>query len=359
MEEIQLFVRSLFGYSRWWDLVPFLKARRKMKTIRTKDNVYRYGFRYEERIDDRGRKGYVLAPLTEEDILHPRLDDHVTHNQPHLLDCIYLHNVFQAHLAGDPTALVLGDHLIKWDVPGIGDHGPDIAVVFGARQLARRDSFDVAAEGVRPELIIEITSPSTRNNDLNVKPGEYWRVGVPYYVIVDEMFRRRQRQLSIMGFQRGNRSWRRLRLNARGRLWLGMVNLWLGQENGRVVCYDQQGKAIPNQQEVEQARQQAEQARQQAEQAQQQAEQAQQQAEQAQQQAEQAQQQAEQRAAQEGQARQQAEQRAVQEEQARRQAEQARKQAEQRAAEEAHARQLAETEVARLQEELRRLREEK
>ena len=330
-----------------------------MKTVRTKDNVYRYGYRYEERIDERGRKGYVLAPLTEEDILHPRLDDHVTHNQPHMLDCIYLHNIFQAHLAGDPTALVLCDHLIKWGVPGLGDHGPDIAVVFGARRLARRDSFDVAAEGVRPELIIEITSPSTRNNDLNIKPGEYWRAGLPYYVIVDEMFRRRQRQLNIMGFRRGSRSWRQMRLNARGRLWLGMVNLWLGQENGQVALYDQQGKPIPNQQEVEQARQQAEQratqeeqARQQAEQARQQAEQRATQEEQARQQAEQARQQAEQRATQEEQARQQAEQRATHEEQAR-------QQAEQRAAQETQARQLAETEVARLQEELRRLRGEK
>ena len=316
-----------------------------MKTVPTKKNVYRYGYRSEERIDERGRKSYVLRALTEEEILHPRLDDHVTHNQPHLLDCIYLHNVCQIQLAGDPTALVLGDHLIQWDVPGIGDHGPDVAVVFGASQVARRDSFNVAAEGVRPELIIEVTSPSTRNNDLNIKPREYWLVGVPYYVIVEEVIRRRQRRLLIQGFRRGRRDYRPLRLNAQGRLWLGMVNMWLGQENGRVVCYDRQGQPILNHQETEQARQQAEQARQQAEQRAAQEEQARQQAEQRAAQEEQARQQAEQRAAQEEQARQQAEQRAAQEEQAR-------QQAEQRTV-------LAESEVARLQEELRRLRGEK
>jgi hypothetical protein len=44
------------------------------------------------------------------------------------------------------------------------------------------------------------------------------------------------------------------------------VQLWLGQENGRVVCYDKKGRPIATHVEEAQARQQAEAARQHAEQ---------------------------------------------------------------------------------------------
>jgi hypothetical protein len=137
---------------------------------------------------------------------------------------------------------------------------------------------------------------------------------VQYYVIVEEVPRRRQRQLRIIGYRLGKRGYRRMPLNAKGRLWLETVQLWLGQENGRVVCYDKKGRPIATRVEEAQARQQAEEARQQAEEA-----------------------------------RQHAEQRAEQEAQARQQAEEARQHAEQRA-------EQAQAENARLQDELRRLR---
>jgi colicin import membrane protein len=270
-----------------------------------KDNPYRFGWRYLPRVDERGRQQYDMIPLTEEDILHPRLDDHVTQNQPHIVDFVYLFYTFKLVLRHRADALVLGDHLIKWDIPGMRGHGPDIAVVFGIQpNEVRPDSFDVAQHGVGPELIIEITSRSTRRNDLTVKPGHYWRCQVPYFVIVDQLPRQRQgqRQLRILGYQLGKRAYRQMRLNARGRLWLETVQLWLGHEDGRVVCYDKQGQPIADRQE-------------------------------------------------EAQARLEAEQRAEQEAQARREAEQQLHQAMQQA-------EQAQSEVARLQQELRRLRGE-
>ena len=110
----------------------------------------------------------------------------------------------QVQVADRHDAVVLADHLIKWDIPGMGDHGPDIAVVFGARP-GQRKSFKVAKEGARPALIIEVTSPATRHTDLTRKPQEYWQCLVPCLVIVDELPRRRHRRLRIMGFQHGPR----------------------------------------------------------------------------------------------------------------------------------------------------------
>ncbi len=294
------------------------------------DDLFRYGYRYVARSDERGRQTFVMVPLTEEDVLHPQLEDHVTQNEPHDEDCGYIKVACQIRLAGNPNALVLHDCKIIWDIAGMGDHGPDIAVIFGARR-GERASFDVAKEGVRPAIIIEVTSRSTRDIDLKTKPRHYWRCRVPCYVIVDELPRRRPRQLRILGYQRGPRGYRRLALNDQGRLWLQALQMWLGQENGRVVCYDQNGQPIPNPVQAALERELAEQARQQAEEERDQAEQ---------------------RAAQ-------AEQERDQAEQEREQAEQEREQARLHAEQEAQARGHAEAEVARLQEELRRLRDGK
>ncbi len=155
----------------------------------------------------------------------------------------------------------------------MGDHGPDIAVVFGAHpDREGRNSFNVPEEGVRPELIVEVTSPSMRHNDLTVKVREYWQCQVRYYVIVDEVPRRRRRHLRILGYRHGKRGYRPMRLNAQGRLWLETVQLWLGHEEGRVVCYNQQGQPIADRIQAEQRAVQAEQQAAQAEQARMQAE---------------------------------------------------------------------------------------
>jgi colicin import membrane protein len=269
---------------------------------------YFYGYRYVPRTDERGRQTFEMAPLTEEDALHPQLEDHVSDNEPHNDDCVYLKGACQVQLANQPNAAVFGNHSFHWDVEGMGNHSPDVAVVFGVRP-GERSSFDVAAEGARPAVIIEVTSPATRNNDLNVKPREYWRCLVPCYVIVNELPRRRGRRLEIRGYERGPRRYRRMPLNPQGRLWLDALKMWLGQENGRAVCYDQQGQPIRTRV------------------------------------------QAEQRAEQEAQARQLAEERAEQEAQAR-------LLAEQRVEQEARARLLAEAEVARLRAQLLGRREE-
>jgi colicin import membrane protein len=225
-----------------------------------KNDPYRFGWRDVPRIDECGREHFDMVPLTEEDILHPELEDHVTQNMPHQVDCAYLFGTFQIALSGRAGALVVADHKVIWDIAGMGSHGPDIAVVFGVQpERVRPESFDVAEHGVRPELIIEVTSPATRRNDLRVKPAEYWQCGVQYYVIVEEVPRHRQRQLRIIGYRRGKRGYRQMRLNARGWLWLETVQLWLGQENGRVVCYDKQRKPIVDRVQAEQERQQAEQ----------------------------------------------------------------------------------------------------
>ena len=208
------------------------------------------------RTDARGRPQLIRTPLSEEDVLHPREADHINQNEGHTDDRVYLMRIFQEQFARKAGALVLCNHAIKWDVAGMKNHGPDIAVILGLPpRPPRRPSFRVAREGARPELIVEITSPATYRIDLDIKPGQYWLCGVPYYVIVAEIPQRRRRQLQIIGYRHGERGYRRMRLNAKGWLWLETVQLWLGQEKGRVACFDKNGRRIRTYVEIEIERQ--------------------------------------------------------------------------------------------------------
>src|SRR5215510_5570659 len=94
---------------------------------------YRYGWRCGKREFPDGGYEDILIPLTLEDVLHPQEGDQVTHSKLHQRFCRYLVDVFEARLAHDPTATVLEDVRVAWDIPGLKPHGPDIAVVFGVR----------------------------------------------------------------------------------------------------------------------------------------------------------------------------------------------------------------------------------
>ncbi len=55
--------------------------------------------------------------------------------------------------------------------------GPDIAVFFNIDRRKDWATLNVAAERARPGPLIEVTSPSTRKNDLAHKPELYHRHG--------------------------------------------------------------------------------------------------------------------------------------------------------------------------------------
>src|SRR3954469_24449588 len=147
---------------------------------------FRYGWRYVEHKRADGAIEYEQVPLTLEDVLHPLEGDQVTHSNEHQRRRRYLADALETQLRHDPTAVELDDVRITWDVPDLGPHGPDIAVILGVRDPHRNwSTFDVAAEGVRPSILFEITSPEMASIDRSVKVEEYELAGVPLYIIVD------------------------------------------------------------------------------------------------------------------------------------------------------------------------------
>ena len=213
-----------------------------------------YGWRYVRRVHPDGSKTFDQVPLTLKDVLHPQVGDFHMLTDEHNDDCAYLKYALRKQLGR--KAMVLSDHRIAWDTPGVEPHGPDIAVIFGVRKRKRPGpTFYVGSEGVRPKLLIEITSQRTRRNDVVIKVDEYYRAGVHLYVIVDVQHRRGRRiGLELIGYRHGPTGYEKMPLDERGWLWLEELGVWIGIEGTRVVCYDRRGRKILDYAELADAR---------------------------------------------------------------------------------------------------------
>jgi colicin import membrane protein len=215
---------------------------------------FRYGWRYVKVTRPDGTEDFEQVPLTLEDVLHPQEEDFIVHTDGHNEGCRYLKSVLKARLAGDPSAVVLSDCRVDWGVPGLRPLGPDIAVFFGVGRHRDWGTFHVAEEGAQPALVIEITSPETRQNDLGIKVDYYHRAGVPHYVIVDVRVRGEGRRLDLIGYRYTSDGYEPLEPDERGRLWLERVGLWLGVAGDRVAFYDPDtGREIGDYTELSQA----------------------------------------------------------------------------------------------------------
>ncbi len=208
------------------------------------DDPFRYGWRHVPHTLPNGDEILEQVPLTLEDILHPQVGDFRLHSQDHERFCIYLHDVFEAHVANDPTTVVLHDVRVAWADPDIQPHGPDIAVIFGVSNQRNWSTFDETEEGTKPSLIIEVTSPNTRSTDLVDKLDHYEQVGVQLYIIIDTYLRKGTETRRLLGYQLTPNGYNVLPPDERGWLWLEPVGLWLGLRDNEPECYDETGRPI-------------------------------------------------------------------------------------------------------------------
>jgi colicin import membrane protein len=219
---------------------------------------FRHGWRPVRRVDAAGVETWERLPLSLEDVLHPEEGDQVTRAEPHERRCLYLYDVFQAQVMRDPGAVVLHDVRIAWDVPGLKPHGPDLMVISGVGARRAWGTFDVAAEGVRPDLIVEVTSPETASIDRSNKLEEYEAARVDQYIIIDAVQGNRWVEPRLLGYHLVGGRYRQLAPDARGRLWLPAVAVWIGVEEGEIVCRDESGQAFASYAAERQARADAE-----------------------------------------------------------------------------------------------------
>jgi Uma2 family endonuclease len=206
---------------------------------------YFYGWRMVERQRADGSTFWDQVPLTEWDVLHPQEGDFIVQNDIHNEICAYLKYAFRWRLAGRPRTLVLSDHRIDWQVPGVDPHGPDITVLFHSPPWdPQRGTYLVRDLGADPRLAIEATSPSTRRVDLHDKVNDYKRAGVPLYVIIDQGTLETSPALTLLAYQATPQGYERVPLDEHNRLWLEDLQLWLAVEGDHVVCLEPDGTPI-------------------------------------------------------------------------------------------------------------------
>jgi colicin import membrane protein len=209
-----------------------------------KPGSFRLGHRCVRVVAPDGKVTFEQVPLTNEDVLFPKMGDFIVQPEEHLNHMVYLRAVFRWRSDGDRTAAVVNDAGIRWNLPGVRPLCPDAAVFFGAKENSGWSFFDVAAQGARPALVVEITSPSTRKNDLGPKFDYYLRAKVPVYLIVDTRGRREGRRIELIAYRYTRKEYRRIKPDAQGRIWLEAVRLWIGVTRDvqtgfmRLACYD-------------------------------------------------------------------------------------------------------------------------
>src|SRR4051794_14960222 len=88
----------------------------------------------------------------------------------HRQDMVDVIETLQDHYAGEPDVYVTGNLLLYYVEGDPRKHvSPDVFVVRGVPKLPPRDYYLLWKEGKPPEVVIEITSKTTRCEDQNTK----------------------------------------------------------------------------------------------------------------------------------------------------------------------------------------------
>jgi colicin import membrane protein len=220
------------------------RSPKSSKPPKPESDPYRYGWRYVRGVAPDGTETFDQVPLTSEDVLFPEEEDFIVQTKAHQGDVRYLGDVFEAQLAGDAAAVVLCDCRVDWNLSGVRPLGPDVAVFFGVKRRRDWSTFNLAAEGARPALVVEVTSPDTRKNDVGPKVKFYHRAKVPLYLIADVTERGDKRSVKLTAYRYAPRGYQKIAPDAQGRIDLEAVRLKVGvrrdPQSGldRLACYD-------------------------------------------------------------------------------------------------------------------------
>ncbi|HYO12448.1 MAG TPA: Uma2 family endonuclease [Thermoanaerobaculia bacterium] len=266
-----------------------------------------------------GEMELLELPLTRELFLNPELEDRILQGKVHGHVCLALFGLLLDRYEGRPDVEVLFDMKHFLGIPESAP-GPDLSVIFGVEQQPFLKSWDVAREGARPSLVIEVISPDRkeiRDVDTDDKVRIYERAGIPEYILTDPP-RPLKPGFMVWGYRLDPRGrYQPIEQDAEGYILSETTGLLfpVSTEGDRLFILDAKTRLpLPYPNDLKAARRAAEE-----------------------------------QAFREAEARKAAEERAAQEAEAR-------KAAEERAAQEAEARQAAEAEMVRLREELARLK---
>lgn len=193
-------------------------------------DAFYYGRRQVIAYSKTAQPSYSYTPLTLADFLNPQPGDEFAHGPRHDSDLRYLQGVFRQHYRGNPVVAVYSGIKMVWDVEGIAQPAPDVAIVVGAESgEINLKEFDVQAMGQRPRFILEIVSPRFVEADLVAKQQIYAQAGVQEYFIVDSGERMGQPTVhyTVTGCRLVKGTYQPIAPESDGRVYSKVNRLWL------------------------------------------------------------------------------------------------------------------------------------
>ena len=205
------------------------------------------GRRYLKEVGPDGEVRYREVPLREEDLLFPQEEDRLVLTESHMRNCIYAKMMLEIVMGDRPDAMVFMDHRIDFGIEGMEPLGPDVAVFveLNAPWNPQRGTFDATEFEARPLLVIEVTSASTRPNDLQAKVDLYFEAKVPYYAIIDHGPHNDWSRVVLRGYRAAPGGYSSVEPDEKGRLWLSTLNLWLVPDGEKVFLCRADGERLP------------------------------------------------------------------------------------------------------------------
>ncbi len=122
----------------------------------------------------------------EQPIHYPESDGQpMAESDLHRDEMVYFIDALKDHFGDDPLVYIAGNLFLYYEKGRPRSVvAPDVFVVRGVPKRQRR-VYKLWEEGVPPCLVVEVTSESTRNEDLGTKRDRYEQLGVEEYFLYD------------------------------------------------------------------------------------------------------------------------------------------------------------------------------
>jgi Uma2 family endonuclease len=141
--------------------------------------------------------------IVEEEVFYPaELENEIGETAIHFKFIRLISFLLEAFYADRNDVAVGGNLMIYYDKGNPGKWlAPDVFVCFGVENRLRR-TFKTWEEGIFPQIVFEIASDGTFENDLGGKRLDYARLGVEEYYLLDP--EREYLPSPLMAFRREN-----------------------------------------------------------------------------------------------------------------------------------------------------------
>jgi len=207
----------------------------------------------------------------------------------HILAILHLLQALRYFFRNQPDVFVIADMLLYYREGNRHKYkAPDVMVVKGVDTTIKRRSYKLWEERIPPQVVIEVTSKGTINEDIVTKPVLYAALGVKEYFLFDPLFEYLDKQL--LGYRMVDGDFVLIEPDSDGDLHSEELGLILSIEEDLLRIVDPAtGEAVPAMneamviaaQEAQRAAQEAQRAEQEAQRAEQEAQRAEQEAQRA------------------------------------------------------------------------------